>query len=171
MARPALLRVCLLRSTDHVVTPWRTYWVYPISLRHHEGASSPWITTSTSAIGLSTITKRFNIPFSHFIRIGGKALKPRCFFLQLPFGHHGPVSELSVSNMFKLCCTGPFNWGEALCAGEKVKQGRTITRKSHKTQNNKQQEPGRSPPRQPGTPRPGSQLHEPRKEKQPHETS
>ena len=38
------------------------------------------------------------------------------------FGHHGPVSKLSVSNLSKLFCTGPFNWGKAHCAGEKVKQ-------------------------------------------------
>ena len=46
------------------------------------------------------------------------------FFLQLPFGHHGPVSELSVSKLSELFCTGPFNWGGAHCAGEKVKQSR-----------------------------------------------
>ena len=33
------------------------------------------------------------------------------FFLQLPFDHHGPVNELSQSNLYTLCCTGPFNWG------------------------------------------------------------
>ena len=51
------------------------------------------------------------------------------FFLRLPFDHHGPVSELSQSNLYTLCCTGPFNWGEAHCAGEKVKQtNRTISK-------------------------------------------
>ena len=51
----------------------------------------------------------------------------RFFFLQLPFGHHGPVSELSLSKSSKLYYTGPFNWGEARCAGEKVKhKKRTI---------------------------------------------
>ena len=37
----------------------------------------------------------------------------------LPNGQYGPVSQLSRSEK---CCTGPFNWGEAHCAGEKVKR-------------------------------------------------
>ena len=41
------------------------------------------------------------------------------FFLRLPNGQYGPVSQLSWSEK---CCTGPFNWGEAHCAGEKVKR-------------------------------------------------
>ena len=41
------------------------------------------------------------------------------FFLRLPNGQYGPVSQLSRSEK---CCTGPFNWGEAHCAGEKVKR-------------------------------------------------
>ena len=45
----------------------------------------------------------------------------RHFFPQLPFDHHGPVNELFQSKVYTLCCTGPFNWGEAHCAGEKVK--------------------------------------------------
>ena len=62
------------------------------------------------------------------------------FFLHLPFSHHGPVSELSSSNLFKLFCTGPFNWGEAHFAGEKVKQTRrTIKKKSHEKHPTKQQ--------------------------------
>ena len=45
-------------------------------------------------------------------------LKP-FFFLRLPIGQYGPVSQLSRSEER---CTGPFNWGEAHCAGEKVKR-------------------------------------------------
>ena len=41
------------------------------------------------------------------------------FFLRLPYGQYGPVSQLSRSEKR---CTGPFNWGEAHCAGEKVKR-------------------------------------------------
>ena len=41
------------------------------------------------------------------------------FFLRLPIGQYGPVSQLSRSEER---CTGPFNWGEAHCAGEKVKR-------------------------------------------------
>ena len=44
---------------------------------------------------------------------------PPFFFLRLPNGQYGPVSQLSRSEK---CCTGPFNWGEAHCAGEKVKR-------------------------------------------------
>ena len=38
---------------------------------------------------------------------------------RLPNGQYGPVSQLSRSEK---CCTGPFNWGGAHCAGEKVKR-------------------------------------------------
>ena len=41
------------------------------------------------------------------------------FFLRLPIGQYGPVSQLSRSEER---CTGPFNWGEPHCAGEKVKR-------------------------------------------------
>ena len=41
------------------------------------------------------------------------------FFPRLPIGQYGPVSQLSRSEE---SCTGPFNWGEAHCAGEKVKR-------------------------------------------------
>ena len=41
------------------------------------------------------------------------------FFLRLPIGQYGPVSQLSRSEER---CTGPFNWGEANCAAEKVKR-------------------------------------------------
>ena len=43
-------------------------------------------------------------------------------FLQLPLDHHGPVSKLSLTRKHWSSYTGPFNWGEALCAGEKVKR-------------------------------------------------
>ena len=83
------------------------------------------------------------------------------FFLRLPDGQYGPVSQLSWSEK---CCTGPFNWGGAHCAGENVKR-RTgpFLRKSLKNQTRTTtQQKGRSPPRQPGTPRPGSRVHGPR---------
>ena len=139
---------------------------------------------------------------------------------------YGPVSQLSRSEK---CCTGPFNWGEAHCAGENVKrkiglfqrksadavakryrpwpkglradslpwfdsplvQGASRLRYTDKAQmqrpghtgrkalatkkkdyssgslyepkRNKNTTKGRSPPRQPGTPRPGSQVHGPKK--------
>ena len=44
---------------------------------------------------------------------------PRFNFPRLPIGQYGPVSQLSRSEER---CTGPFNWGEAHCAGEKVKR-------------------------------------------------
>ena len=83
------------------------------------------------------------------------------FFPRLPTGQYGPVSQLSWSEK---CCTGPFNWGGAHCAGENVKR-RTgpFLRKSLKNQTRTTtQQKGRSPPRQPGTPRPGSRVHGPR---------
>ena len=138
-------------------TPWHA--PRPGARRHgkrkhsHQQSRSGSQTYKATAFQLSRAVTRFN----------------GFFFLRLPFGHHGPVSELSLSNLCKLCCTGSFNWGEAHFAGEKVKQTRrTIKKKSHKNiqPNNKKQQPGRSPPRQPGTPRPGSQLHEPEKEQQ-----
>ena len=46
-------------------------------------------------------------------------LQTLLFFLRLPTGQYGPVSQLSRSEER---CTGPFNWGEAHCAGEKVKR-------------------------------------------------
>ena len=49
----------------------------------------------------------------------GPFLQTYFFFLHLPNGQYGPVSQLSRSEK---CCTGPFNWGEAHCAGEKVKR-------------------------------------------------
>ena len=60
----------------------------------------------------------------------------RFFFLQLPFDHHGPVSELSQAKIYTQRCAGPFNWGEAHCAGEKVKHPTRVNSKSH-TKNNK----------------------------------
>ena len=92
------------------------------------------------------------------------------FFLRLPNGQYGPVSQLSWSEK---CCTGPFNWGEAHCAGENVKR-RTgpFLRKSLKNQTRTTtQQKGRSPPRQPGTPRPGSQVHGPKTATKAHKRS
>ena len=82
------------------------------------------------------------------------------FFPRLPIGQYGPVSQLSRSEE---SCTGPFNWGEAHCAGEKVKRKiGPFLRKSLKNQTRtRTQQKGRSPPRQPGTPWPGSQVHGP----------
>ena len=74
------------------------------------------------------------------------------FFLRLPFGQYGPVSQLSRSEE---SCTGPFNWGEAHCAGEKVKRKiGPFQWKSLWIKPNSKTTKGRGPPRQPGTPRP-----------------
>ena len=77
------------------------------------------------------------------------------FFLRLPNGQYGPVSQLSRSEK---CCTGPFNWGEAHCAGEKVKrktrpflrksrmnQKRTTTRQRGAARHGNQEPPGQAP--------------------------
>ena len=82
------------------------------------------------------------------------------FFLRLPIGQYGPVSQLSRSEE---SCTGPFNWGEAHCAGEKVKRkiGPFLRKSLENKTRTRTQQKGRSPPRQPGTPRPGSQVHGP----------
>ena len=60
-------------------------------------------------------------------------------------------------------CTGPFNWGEAHCAGENVKRriGPFLQKSLKHQPKTNQQQNGHSPPRQPGTPRPGSQVHGP----------
>ena len=42
------------------------------------------------------------------------------FFLRLPNGQNGPVSRMFQPKTRH--CTGPFNWGGAHCAGEKVKR-------------------------------------------------
>ena len=84
------------------------------------------------------------------------------FFLRLPYGQYGPVSQLSRSEE---SCTGPFNWGEAHCAGEKVKRkiGPFLWKSLKNQTRTRTQQKGRSPPRQPGTPRPGSQVHGPKR--------
>ena len=83
------------------------------------------------------------------------------FFLRLPIGQYGPVSQLSRSEE---SCTGPFNWGEAHCAGEKVKRKiGPFQWKSLWIKPNSKTTKGRGPPRQPGTPRPGSQVHGPKR--------
>ena len=90
------------------------------------------------------------------------------FLLRLPYGQCGPVSQLSRSEE---SCTGPFNWGEAHCAGEKVKRkvGPFKWKSLCIKPNSKTTTTGRGPPRQPGTPRPGSQVHGP-KGKRPQQT-
>ena len=89
------------------------------------------------------------------------------FFLRLPNGQYGPVSQLSWSEK---SCTGPFNWGGAHCAGENVKRrtGPFLRKSLNNQTRTTTQQKGRSPPRQPGTPRPGYQVHGPRR-KQPKE--
>ena len=77
------------------------------------------------------------------------------FFLRLPSGQYGPVSQLSQSEK---SCTGPFNWGEAHCAGEKVKrrtgpfqrkslrnQTRTTTQQRGAVRHGNQEPPGQAP--------------------------
>ena len=77
------------------------------------------------------------------------------FFLRLPYGQYGPVSQLSRSEK---SCTGPFNWGEAHCAGENVKrrtgpfqrkslmnQTRTATQQRGAARHGNQEPPGQAP--------------------------
>ena len=67
----------------------------------------------------------------------------KTFFLRLPNGQYGPVSQLSRSEK---CCTGPFNWGEAHCAGEKVKRKTgPFLRKSLWTKQEQQHDKGAQP--------------------------
>ena len=94
-------------------------------------------------------------------RCGWWLLAQVAFFLRLPIGQYGPVSQLSRSEER---CTGPFNWGEAHCAGEKVKRKiGPFQWKSLWIKPNSKTTKGRGPPRQPGTPRPGSQVHGPKR--------
>ena len=66
---------------------------------------------------------------------------PVIFFLRLPIGQCGTVSQLSRSEER---CTGPFNWGEAHCAGEKVKRKiGPFLRKSLKNQTRTRTQPKR----------------------------
>ena len=111
----------------------------------------------------------YSLPYwrkGHLLKLAEvpKSLQLRClnlfFFLRLPIGQYGPVSQLSRSEE---SCTGPFNWGEAHCAGEKVKRKiGPFQWKSLWIKPNSKTTKGRGPPRQPGTPRPGSQVHGPR---------
>ena len=56
------------------------------------------------------------------------------FFLRLPNGQYGPVSRMSHPE-YPRHCTGPFNWGGAHCAGEKVKRKTgPFLQKSHQKQ-------------------------------------
>ena len=65
------------------------------------------------------------------------------FFLRLPIGQYGPVSQLSRSEK---CCTGPFNWGGAHCAGEKVKRKiGQFQRKSLRTKQEQKHNQGAQP--------------------------
>ena len=79
------------------------------------------------------------------------------FFLRLPYGQYGPVSQLSRSEK---SCTGPFNWGEAHCAGENVKrrtgpfqrksltnQTKTTTQQRGAARHGNQEPPGQAPRR------------------------
>ena len=64
-------------------------------------------------------TTRFSKPFERKEWTAQSRTVRSFFFLRLPYGQYGPVSQLSRSEE---SCTGPFNWGEAHCAGEKVKR-------------------------------------------------
>ena len=72
-------------------------------------------------------------------------------------------------------CTGPFNWGKAILQVKRwdIQLGPKRKKSLNRQPNNNKKKPGRSPLRQPGTPRPGSQLDEPRKntDNTHHETS
>ena len=86
------------------------------------------------------------------------------FFLRLPIGQYGPVSQLSRSEER---CTGPFNWAEAHCASEKVKRKiGPFLRKSLKNQTRtRTQQKGAQPATATRTPWPGSQVHGPKRKK------
>ena len=76
---------------------------------------SPWAEQTLPPLALaykhSTVDLKSNDCTSSLLQL--------FFFLRLPNGQYGPVSQLSRSEK---CCTGPFNWSEAHCAGEKVKR-------------------------------------------------
>ena len=74
------------------------------------------------------------------------------FFLRLPNGQYGPVSRMFQPKTRH--CTGPFNWGGAHCAGEKMKRktGPFLQKPHQKQARSKQgtarhgnQEPGQAP--------------------------
>ena len=87
-------------------------------------------------------------------RFAGETVRRNFFFLRLPYGQYGPVSQLSRSEK---SCTGPFNWGEAHCAGENVKrrtgpfQRKSLTNQTKTTQqrgaarHGNQEPPGQAP--------------------------
>ena len=79
-----------------------------------------------------------------------------------------PGQSTVLSRKRERSCTGLFNWGGAHCTGENVKQrtGPFLQKSLEKQTQTNQQQNGHSPPRQPGTPRPGSQVHGPRSNKQ-----
>ena len=87
------------------------------------------------------------------------------FLLRLPFGQGDSASKFGAIRNKTLNCTGPLNWGEAHCAGEKVKRKKDhLPIESPGNKNWKQTaKHGRSAPRNPGTPRPGAQRHGSRK--------
>ena len=72
-----------------------------------------------------------------------------------------PGQSIVLSRSGEKICIGPFNWGGAHCAGERVKH--KTGPKLQKSLHQKHQQPtGHDPRQQPGTPRSGSQLHTPR---------
>ena len=86
------------------------------------------------------------------------------FFPRLPNGQYGPVSRMFQPKTRH--CTGPFNWGGAHCAGEKVKRKTgPILQKSHQ----KQAKPRRARPAT-ATRNPPARLPGARAKKQQHNT-
>ena len=83
------------------------------------------------------------------------------FFLRLPIGHDDPVNRMSIQARRKITCTWPCNWDETRFASERNKnlQGPIYPGIPIPTRNKEPATPARSPPRHPGTPRPGSQVH------------
>ena len=65
-------------------------------------------------------------------------------------------------------CTGPFNWGKAHFAGEKVRHPVRTKRKKSLNQQKTTTETKAQPATATRNPRPGSQLHEPRKKHRQH---
>ena len=83
---------------------------------------------------------RSSFPYSHhIIIISSSSSSSSLFFLRLPIDQDGPVSKMSIARITIYHCTGPFNCGEAHCAGEKGKRKRGPVNEVTSTTNQEQQ--------------------------------
>ena len=154
-----------LRNIFFVASAFRPVWpgrcdlsfiCIPQSTRAlDQGGVEPRQAVSPKALRPWTIPLRYSVGWMNTCEITSHRTRPMLpsmrmhegslfFFLRLPIGQYGPVSQLSRSEE---SCTGPFNWGEAHCAGEKVKRKiGPFLRKSLKNQTRtRTQQKGRSP--------------------------